>query len=97
MSEQINVELTKGEARALLAFQHLPWHSPKQESALDKLRVALVTEPTERTPLGGDCGYCGKPVDYPNPDCVGRFHPCPTCRQDFDKPTELCTDPFHRP
>lgn len=28
-------------------------------------------------PIGGDCGYCFKPVDEPNPDCVGSYHPSP--------------------
>lgn len=51
----------------------------------------------EQNPLGGNCGYCDQPVDEPNPDCVGRYHPCPTCDEDYDKPAELCTDPFHRP
>ena len=64
---------------------YCPVHGPAPEA-----------EAARANPLGGDCGFCGQPVDEPNGDCVGTYHPCPTCMRDLGDPAPECTDPVHR-
>lgn len=68
-------------ARAVISAVEHP-EPGKVAAAIFGLRAALESPedgPCPWKPLPGDedCGYCNKPVNKPNPECVGTYHPTP--------------------